>query len=184
MLDKDQIAAARSISSKNGRRSRCAASATSAHGKNALGDPCVALAWPANELRGLCVTLRAGEVVTTADPGRRSSCRGFWRAWEGIGGVRVGAARTPLSLRAPRFALVPRTQRSASSAVRCRAGAQSVALSRVALGPGSAPQRSSVAACPGHESERRRCTCSVVGYDLPTCARRSRCPRAHGWHLA
>ncbi|WP_024514992.1 fumarylacetoacetate hydrolase family protein [Bradyrhizobium sp. Tv2a-2] len=35
------------------------------HGKNVLGDPRVALAWIANELRGLGVTLRAGEVVTT-----------------------------------------------------------------------------------------------------------------------
>lgn len=35
------------------------------HGKNVLGDPRVALAWLANELRTLGVTLRAGEVVTT-----------------------------------------------------------------------------------------------------------------------
>ncbi|MDA9400042.1 2-keto-4-pentenoate hydratase [Bradyrhizobium sp. CCBAU 45389] len=35
------------------------------HGKNVLGDPRVALAWLANELRGLDITLRAGEVVTT-----------------------------------------------------------------------------------------------------------------------
>jgi 2-keto-4-pentenoate hydratase len=35
------------------------------HGKNVLGDPRVALAWLANELRQLGVTLRAGEVVTT-----------------------------------------------------------------------------------------------------------------------
>jgi len=35
------------------------------HGKNVLGDPRVALAWLANELSGLGVTLRAGEVVTT-----------------------------------------------------------------------------------------------------------------------
>ncbi|MCK1358721.1 fumarylacetoacetate hydrolase family protein [Bradyrhizobium sp. 199] len=35
------------------------------HGKNVLGDPCAALAWLANELRGLGITLRAGEVVTT-----------------------------------------------------------------------------------------------------------------------
>ncbi len=35
------------------------------HGKNVLGDPRVALAWLANELRGLDTTLRAGEVVTT-----------------------------------------------------------------------------------------------------------------------
>jgi 2-keto-4-pentenoate hydratase len=34
-------------------------------GKNVLGDPRVALAWLANELRGLGITLRAGEVVTT-----------------------------------------------------------------------------------------------------------------------
>lgn len=35
------------------------------HGKNVLGDPVIALTWLANELRGLGVTLRAGEVVTT-----------------------------------------------------------------------------------------------------------------------
>jgi 2-keto-4-pentenoate hydratase len=35
------------------------------HGKNVLGDPRVALAWLANELRTLGTTLRAGEVVTT-----------------------------------------------------------------------------------------------------------------------
>jgi 2-keto-4-pentenoate hydratase len=35
------------------------------HGKNVLGDPRVALAWLANELRQLGVTLRAGQVVTT-----------------------------------------------------------------------------------------------------------------------
>jgi 2-keto-4-pentenoate hydratase len=35
------------------------------HGKNVLGDPRVALAWLANELRELGVTLRAGEIVTT-----------------------------------------------------------------------------------------------------------------------
>ena len=35
------------------------------HGKNVLGDPVIALAWLANELRGLGITLRAGEVVTT-----------------------------------------------------------------------------------------------------------------------
>lgn len=35
------------------------------HGRNVLGDPRVALAWLANELRQLGVTLRAGEVVTT-----------------------------------------------------------------------------------------------------------------------
>jgi len=35
------------------------------HGKNVLGDPRVALAWLANELHGLGLTLRAGEVVTT-----------------------------------------------------------------------------------------------------------------------
>ncbi|VIO65569.1 2-keto-4-pentenoate hydratase [Bradyrhizobium ivorense] len=38
---------------------------TIGHGKNVLGDPRVALAWCANELRGLGLTLRAGEVVTT-----------------------------------------------------------------------------------------------------------------------
>jgi 2-keto-4-pentenoate hydratase len=35
------------------------------HGKNVLGDPRIALAWLANELRELGVTLKAGEVVTT-----------------------------------------------------------------------------------------------------------------------
>lgn len=35
------------------------------HGKNVLGDPRVALAWLANELRTLGLTLHAGEVVTT-----------------------------------------------------------------------------------------------------------------------
>lgn len=35
------------------------------HGKNVLGDPRVALAWLADELRGLGISLRAGEVVTT-----------------------------------------------------------------------------------------------------------------------
>jgi 2-keto-4-pentenoate hydratase len=35
------------------------------HGKNVLGDPRVALAWLANELSQLGVTLKAGEVVTT-----------------------------------------------------------------------------------------------------------------------
>ncbi|MEA2822613.1 MAG: hypothetical protein QOJ86_4617 [Bradyrhizobium sp.] len=34
-------------------------------GGNVLGDPRVALAWLANELRGLGVTLKAGEMVTT-----------------------------------------------------------------------------------------------------------------------
>ncbi len=35
------------------------------HGRNVLGDPRLALAWLANELRQLGLTLRAGEVVTT-----------------------------------------------------------------------------------------------------------------------
>jgi|SRR5665213_839953 len=35
------------------------------HGKNVLGDPRIALAWLANELRQLDLTLKAGEVVTT-----------------------------------------------------------------------------------------------------------------------
>jgi 2-keto-4-pentenoate hydratase len=35
------------------------------HGKNVLGDPRVALAWLANELRMLGVTLKAGQIVTT-----------------------------------------------------------------------------------------------------------------------
>lgn len=35
------------------------------HGKNVLGDPRLALAWLANELRALGLTLHAGEVVTT-----------------------------------------------------------------------------------------------------------------------
>jgi 2-keto-4-pentenoate hydratase len=37
----------------------------SGHGKNVLGDPRVALAWLANELRGLGVTLKGGQIVTT-----------------------------------------------------------------------------------------------------------------------
>src|SRR5262245_44930797 len=35
------------------------------HGKNVLGDPRIALAWLANELRQLGLTLRAGEAMTT-----------------------------------------------------------------------------------------------------------------------
>ena len=35
------------------------------HGRNVLGDPRLALAWLANELRELGLTLKAGEVVTT-----------------------------------------------------------------------------------------------------------------------
>jgi len=35
------------------------------HGKNVLGDPRVALAWLANELRELGLTLEAGQIVTT-----------------------------------------------------------------------------------------------------------------------
>ncbi|WP_291868962.1 hydratase [Bradyrhizobium sp.] len=35
------------------------------HGRNVLGDPRIALTWLANELRGLGVTLGAGEIVTT-----------------------------------------------------------------------------------------------------------------------
>ena len=35
------------------------------HGKNVLGDPRVALAWLANELRQLGVTLKASQIVTT-----------------------------------------------------------------------------------------------------------------------
>jgi 2-keto-4-pentenoate hydratase len=49
------------------------------HGKNVLGDPRIALAWLANELRQLGITLKAGQVVTTgtlppaaADSVRRS----------------------------------------------------------------------------------------------------------------
>ena len=34
-------------------------------GRNVLGDPRAALAWLVNELSGLGITLRAGEVVTT-----------------------------------------------------------------------------------------------------------------------
>ena len=48
------------------------------HGKNVLGDPRIALAWLANELSQLGVTLRAGRVVTTGTchlPCRRSSRR-------------------------------------------------------------------------------------------------------------
>jgi 2-keto-4-pentenoate hydratase len=35
------------------------------HGRNVLGDPRVALAWLANELRELGITLKAGQLVTT-----------------------------------------------------------------------------------------------------------------------
>jgi 2-keto-4-pentenoate hydratase len=35
------------------------------HGRNVLGDPRIALAWLANELRQLGATLRAGQIVTT-----------------------------------------------------------------------------------------------------------------------
>jgi 2-keto-4-pentenoate hydratase len=35
------------------------------HGKNVLGDPRLALAWLANELRELGLTLKAGQIVTT-----------------------------------------------------------------------------------------------------------------------
>jgi 2-keto-4-pentenoate hydratase len=35
------------------------------HGRNVLGDPRIALAWLANELRQLGVTLKAGQIVTT-----------------------------------------------------------------------------------------------------------------------
>jgi 2-keto-4-pentenoate hydratase len=35
------------------------------HGRNVLGDPRIALAWLANELRQLGITLKAGQVVTT-----------------------------------------------------------------------------------------------------------------------
>jgi 2-keto-4-pentenoate hydratase len=35
------------------------------HGKNVLGDPRIALAWLANELRQLGLTLKAGQIVTT-----------------------------------------------------------------------------------------------------------------------
>ena len=35
------------------------------HGRNVLGDPRIALAWLANELRQLGVTLKAGRIVTT-----------------------------------------------------------------------------------------------------------------------
>jgi 2-keto-4-pentenoate hydratase len=34
-------------------------------GANVLGDPRIALAWLVNELSGLGITLKAGEVVTT-----------------------------------------------------------------------------------------------------------------------
>jgi 2-keto-4-pentenoate hydratase len=35
------------------------------HGKNVLGDPRIALAWLANELRQLGLTLKAGQIITT-----------------------------------------------------------------------------------------------------------------------
>ena len=73
------------------------------HGKNVLGDPRVALAWCANELRQLGLTLRAGEVVTTGTchpplPIQSAICRRRFRlARKGLGRVRVD--RTPSSLR-------------------------------------------------------------------------------------
>ena len=56
---------ARSIWSRKGRSSALRGKQYIGHGKNVLGDPRVALAWLANELRQLGVTLKAGEVVTT-----------------------------------------------------------------------------------------------------------------------
>jgi 2-keto-4-pentenoate hydratase len=59
-----------------------------------LGDPRIALAWLANELRQFDLTLRAGEAVTTglpsaaADPVRRCLRRRFRCDWMSIGGLR------------------------------------------------------------------------------------------------
>ena len=67
------------------------------HGRNVLGDPRVALAWLANELRGLGVTLtgRGGGddrhlPPAAADPVRRSDGGGFRRVGESVGGIRIG----------------------------------------------------------------------------------------------
>ena len=64
------------------------------HGKNVLGDPRVALAWLANELRELGITLarrRGGHdrhlPSAAADCLGRSDGGGFWRAGESVGGV-------------------------------------------------------------------------------------------------
>jgi hypothetical protein len=59
-----------------------------------------------------------------------------------------------------------RCEASSGATVRCRAGAHLAALCRAALGPGSAPQRKSVAARPGHEHNDR-------GNGIPTIVARS-----------
>ena len=46
-------------------RGRVDGAVAEGRGANALGDPRLALAWLANELSGLGITLAAGQVVTT-----------------------------------------------------------------------------------------------------------------------
>jgi len=74
------------------------------HGRNVLGDPRIALAWLANELRQLGITLKAGEVVTTGTchpplPIQSGDLiRGRFRGTgQGIGRIRVdrGFSRRP-----------------------------------------------------------------------------------------
>jgi 2-keto-4-pentenoate hydratase len=63
------------------------------HGENVLGVPRVALAWLANELRTLGLTLRAGEVVATGTchPPLPIQARDFFAADFGaLGKVSVG----------------------------------------------------------------------------------------------
>ena len=63
------------------------------HGKNVLGDPRVALAWLANELRQLGINLKAGRVVTTGTchPPLRIKAGDFCAADFGVlGKVSVG----------------------------------------------------------------------------------------------
>jgi hypothetical protein len=73
----------------------------------------------------------------------------------GIPDCFAALAMTVLKQRASHSTLVPRTQCSATSAVRCRAGAHLSALSRVAFWvPALRSNAKGVAARPGHERER------------------------------